>query len=63
MDIAKLSMNISRAQTLQDVGMAVLNNALDMQKVQADGMTEIIDSASLESITNPSVGQHIDLSI
>ena len=66
MDIARLSMNMSQAQTLQNVGVAVLDQALDTQKMQSQGMAEIINSApspSLETLVNPSIGRNIDLTI
>ncbi|MCR5144860.1 MAG: YjfB family protein [Lachnospiraceae bacterium] len=66
MDIARLSMNMSRSQTLQNVGVALLDNALEVQKIQDQGIVDMIESApspSLETLVNPSVGQHIDLTV
>ncbi len=55
-DIASLSMYMARNKTLQDVGTALLSNALDVQESQGAATVSM-----MEQSVNPAVGANIDL--
>ena len=63
MDIAALSMVMAQQKTMDEVGTAMLRNALDMQEDVGAEVVEMIDSASMERSINPSVGASIDISV
>lgn len=55
-DIASLSMYMARNKTLQDVGTALLSNALDVQESQGAATVRM-----MEQSVDPAVGANIDL--
>lgn len=55
MDIAALSYSMNTADLMNQIGFAVLGNALDQIKVAGDGMVKV-----LESSVTPGLGQNID---
>ncbi|MCR4590990.1 MAG: YjfB family protein [Lachnospiraceae bacterium] len=55
-DIAGLSMVLARNETLQDVGTALLSNALDVQKSMGQETVRM-----MEQSVNPGVGANIDI--
>lgn len=63
MDIAALSMAMAQQKTMDEVGTAMLRNALEMQEDVGAEVVEMIDSASMERSINPSVGASIDISV
>ncbi len=63
MDIAALSMAMAQKKTMDEVGTAMLRNALDMQEDVGAEVVEMIDSAAMERSINPSVGASIDISV
>lgn len=63
MDIVALSMAMAQQKTMDEVGTAMLRNALDMQEDVGAEVVEMIDSASMERSINPSVGASIDISV
>ncbi|MCR4930341.1 MAG: YjfB family protein [Lachnospiraceae bacterium] len=63
MDIAALSMAMAQQKTMDEVGTAMLRNALDMQEDVGAEVVEMIDSAAMERSINPSVGASIDISV
>ena len=63
MDIAALSMAMAQQKTMDEVGTAMLRNALDMQEDVGAEVVEMIDSASMERSIHPSVGASIDISV
>lgn len=56
MDIASLATGMKMAELGQNVGVAVLDNSLDMIEEMGAGMIKI-----MESSVNPNLGQNIDL--
>lgn len=54
-DITSLSPSLSSASLLNQVGTAVLDMALDDEKVLADGMKKM-----MELSVNPNVGANVD---
>ena len=63
MDIAALSMAMAQQKTMDEVGTAMLRNALDMQEDVGAEVVEMIDSASMERSINPSLCASIDISV
>lgn len=58
MDVAALSMGISNMKLANEVGTAVLKNAMDTAETQADGITKM-----MEQSVNPHIGQSIDIKL
>lgn len=60
MDIAALSMAMSQTQLMQNVSLAVANKVMETQQVQAQQITELLETVDAP---HPSSGQSIDISI
>lgn len=58
MDITALSTALQMSQLNFDVGVAVLDNSLELIEDLGEGMIKI-----MESSVNPNLGQNIDISI
>lgn len=58
MDIAGLSMEMSQAKAVTDVGTAMLAKSLDMMEMAGDGMVEMM----VNSVT-PNLGGNIDIMV
>lgn len=66
MDMPSTSMINSNNGVLQQFGIAMLDKQLNVQESQAAAEVAMINSMpspSLESLANPSVGQHIDIGV
>lgn len=63
MDIAGLSTVMATMDVQSKVGTAMLSNVLDLGEVLGEGMTEMIDAASMELSVNPNVGANMDIHI
>ncbi|MCR5396627.1 MAG: YjfB family protein [Lachnospiraceae bacterium] len=62
--VAALATYLSRAQTYNDVGYAVLDMSMDAMKMEGAGVAQMISSApGMELSVNPSVGGNFDMSI
>lgn len=61
LDIAALSMVMSQQNTMQSVGVAMLDKTLDMQEAMGSEVMELIDSAAMERSVNPAIGSVIDM--
>ena len=61
MDIASLSVALSNSSSLNQIGTAVLSNALDTQEVIGQGLVEMIDSAAMERSVYPHIGSNFDM--
>lgn len=61
MNIAGLSMNLSKISLQSQVGTAVLSKAMDTNELLGEQMVKMIDSAALEQSINPGVGANIDI--
>ena len=55
-DIASLSMYMARNETLQDVGTALLSNALNVQETMGQATVSM-----MEQSVNPTLGANIDI--
>ncbi|MBO4346386.1 MAG: YjfB family protein [Lachnospiraceae bacterium] len=63
MDIAALSMAMSQEKIMNEVGTAMLKNALNVQEDIGEEVVEMIDSAAMERSVNPSVGSVVDITV
>lgn len=58
MSIAALSTGMSMAELGTDIGVAVLNNSMDMVETLGDGMVKM-----MEASVTPHLGQNIDVCV
>ena len=63
MDIAALSMAMSQDKIRNEVGTAMLKNALNVQEDIGEEVVKMIDSAAMERSVNPSVGSVEDITV
>lgn len=64
MDIARLSMGLAQQQTMSNVGVAVLDKAMDSQKVEGAGIIQMMNSAAaMEQSVNPHIGGNFDMRV
>lgn len=63
MDIAAVSMALSKVNTQSKVGTALLDKAMETNEALGAGMVEMIDAAAMELSVNPNVGSNLDLRI
>ena len=63
MDIAKLSMAMSMANTQNAYGVAMLSKSLDQFSSTGGQIVEMLDAAAMELSVNPHIGSNIDISI
>lgn len=63
MDIAGLSMGLSQAQVVTDVGTAMLAKSLDMMETTGDGMVAMMERSMMENSVNPNLGGNIDIMV
>ncbi|MCI8563765.1 MAG: putative motility protein [Lachnospiraceae bacterium] len=61
LDIADLSMGMSQAKAVTDVGTAVLAKSLDMMETLGDGMVEMMQRSMMENSVMPNLGANIDI--
>lgn len=61
MDIASLSVALSQSSSLNQIGTAVLSNALDTNETLGQELVNMIDSATLERSVYPHIGSHFDM--
>jgi hypothetical protein len=61
MDIQALSMNMANQQVRDQAGAAVMNMAFGQAKDQGAAVVELINSAALPQITDPTLGTQVDL--
>lgn len=60
MDIAKLSMSMSTAQTNTAYGVAMLSKSLDAASSAGEQLVNMMDSAAMERSVNPAIGSNFD---
>lgn len=61
MDIAAISMAMAQTNSLSQVGVAVLGNAMEANEIAGQGIVNMIDAAALERSVNPAVGSNFDM--
>lgn len=66
MSIANMSMSMAQSQTMSQIGMAVMNMAMDdfaAEGANTAAMIQSMPAPALEASVNPAVGSNIDMSI
>ena len=63
MDIGAISSQLAMSNTLSNVGVAMLDKTLDMQKVEGNGIVQMIDAAAMERSVTPHIGGNFDMSV
>jgi len=66
MDIGLLSMNMSQAEALGQIGTAIMAKTLDSAEAQAAGEVAMLESmppAAMELSVNPGIGSQFDMSV
>ena len=61
MDIASISMAMAQTNTLSKIGVAVLDNAMEVNEAAGQGIINMIDAAAMERSVNPAVGGNFDM--
>ena len=61
MDIASVSMALAQTNTLSQVGIAVLDKAMENNEVIGQGIVNMMDAAAMERSVNPAVGSNFDM--
>ena len=61
MDIQALSMAMSQSRVQHEAAISVQAMALDMVRDQAGDLAGVMESANVNVIADPSLGNHIDL--
>lgn len=61
MDIASISMAMAQTNTLSKIGVAVLDNAMEVNEMAGQGIVNMIDAAAMERSVNPAVGGNFDM--
>lgn len=63
MDIAGLSMALSKNQLTTDFGVAMLSKSLDVSQSLGDSLVQMMDRSMMEQSVTPHIGSNIDLSV
>ena len=61
MNIASISMAMAQTNSLSQVGVAVLGNAMEVNEIAGQGIVNMIDAAALERSVYPAVGSNFDM--
>ena len=61
MNIASISLAMAQTNSLSQVGVAVLGNAMEGNQIAGQGIVNMIDAAALERSVNPAVGSNFDM--
>jgi hypothetical protein len=61
MDIQRLSMDMAIQRVQDQAGAKVLGLAMNVAKEQSASLAKLIDTAALATVSDPSLGSHIDL--
>lgn len=63
MDIAAVSMALSNISMQSQVGIAVLDKAMETNEALGDGLIQMMDASAMELSVNPDIGSNLDLRI
>ena len=63
MDIAGVSAAMAQGRLQSQVGMAVLDKAMDTNEALGSGLIQMIDSAAREQSVNPNIGANFDMRV
>lgn len=61
MDIASVAMSMTHGASLQKIGTAMLDKAMDTNQALGQGLVKMIDSAAMERSVNPHIGSNFDM--
>ncbi len=61
MDIASVSMAMAQMDALSQVGIAVLDKAMESTEVAGAGILRMMDAAAMERSVNPAIGSNFDM--
>ena len=61
MDIASISMAMAQTNVMSKVGVAVLDNAMEINEAAGQGIINMIDAAAMERSVNPAIGGNFDM--
>lgn len=61
MDIASVSMALAQTNSLSKVGIAVLDNVMEVSETAGQGILKMMDAAAMERSVNPAVGSNFDM--
>lgn len=60
MDIAGLSMSLNQISTQNDVGVAILSKALDVNEKMGDSLISMMERSTMEQSVTPHIGSQFD---
>ena len=63
MDIAGVSVALANVSNLSQVGVAVLDKAMESNEKLGAGIVEILDAAAMELSVNPNIGANFDVRV
>ena len=63
MDIAGVSAAMAQGRLQSQVGMAVLDKAMDTNEALGAGLIQMIDSEAMEQSVNPNIGANFDMRV
>lgn len=63
MDIAGMSVALSQVNLQTDIGVAVLDKAMDTTEVLGSNMVQMIDAAAMERSVTPHLGSNMDIRV
>ena len=61
MDIASVSMALAQIDSLSQVGIAVLDRAMESSEAAGAGIIRMMDAAAMERSVNPAIGSNFDM--
>lgn len=61
MDIASVAMAMTHGASLNKIGTAMLDEAMDTNQALGQGLVEMIDAAAMERSVNPHIGSNFDM--
>ena len=61
MDIASVAMAMTHGTSLNKIGTAMLDKAMDTNQALGQGLVEMIDAAAMERSVNPHIGSNFDM--
>ncbi len=63
MDIAGVSMALAQTKVQNDVGVAMLSKALDVNEGQGEELVNMMDKSAMELSVNPNIGANFDVAV
>lgn len=63
MDIAGVSVALANVSNLSQIGVAVLDKAMESNEKLGAGIVEILDAAAMELSVNPNIGANFDVRV